>query len=145
MQELKQYPEPKEINEHIIKVSSSACVLEKPLDRNKRYLIQMEIDIKDVQTPDKQDGTYDIVYKAKGIGLIAIQSEKEKPFIAVSQAKMSPSQLTRFAVEQYHQQHFGEPGYEFINKDPEEFYESFQKRLRWALEKIIRLLFKINL
>jgi len=138
------YPENVEINENQIKLLQSTSILEKPLDPQKNYLIQTEIEIDGVGLKDNKNGTIDVIYKARGKGLVAIKGEKSKPIIAVKKDKMTPGQLTRFSLEQYHSSHYGEPGYEFICEDAEEFYKQTMQKFRWGLEKIVRLLFNIN-
>ena len=128
-------------NEYILKLLQNSSVLEKPLNRHKNYLIQTEIEIDDVATPDNKDGTKDVVYKARCKGLIAIKKEKDKVVIAVNKKNFTPAQLTRFSLEAYHDKHYGEPMYEFIHHDSQEFYQQFYSKLRGNLDNVIRLLF----
>lgn len=126
------------INEHIIKFSGMAN-LPRPLKENHSYQVNGEFDIININHANKQNGTKDLIYCAKSTGIIEISEGTERPIYA--KKITTPSQKLRFAIEMYHQEHNGEPGYDFINAEAEDFYENTIKLINGNLPNIIRLVF----
>lgn len=126
------------INDNFLKLSSMA-ILEKPLDVDKNYIIQTEIEINDINLKDLKNEKWDRIYKAKVKGLIAIKAEKEKPIIAIRKDKMSPSQLLRYDIELLYQRK-GNIGFEFISNEysQEEFYQKSIEKIRKNIYKILK-------
>jgi len=134
------YPNEVEINENILKILQSSFILERPINPLKNYIVQMEIEIAGVEQKDNKNGTVDVIFKGRGKNVLAIKTDK-KPVVAVKKNQFTPAQLTRFAIQAYYDQHYGEPDYEFIPNDSELFYEMVLKKFRGNLENVIRLLF----
>jgi hypothetical protein len=127
-----------EINEHILQLSGTAC-LTAPLQEGESYKIQTEIDIVSVVHKNRQDGTKDLVYKGKTTGIVDISDKLDNKVFG--KKTKTESQKLRFAIELYHNSHNGEPDYEFIHHDSEEFYRQVHDKLRARLDNIIRLIF----
>jgi hypothetical protein len=126
-------------NEHIIQLSGKANLIS-PLNEGESYKIQTEIDIVDINHKNRQDGTKDIIYRGKTTGIVEITDKLGKKF--KGKDVRTPSQKLRFAIELYHQNHNGEPYYEFINHDNEEFYSQTINKILAGLDNIIRLIYK---
>lgn len=126
-------------NEHILQLSGSVN-LQEPLEENNSYKIETEIDVVSIVHRNRQDGTKDLIYKGRTSGIIEIKDKKEKKILA--KKYNSPSQKMRFAIEIYHDNHNGEPNYDFINHDPEEFYNQTLNKIMANLDNIIRLIYK---
>ena len=77
------------INEHKITVNRFSVEIPEELDRDLRTFIQTETEIYDVSTPDKQDGTFDKVYKAKVVGSTIVKQGDKKPMLAKSKRSLS--------------------------------------------------------
>jgi hypothetical protein len=126
-------------NEHIIQLSGKASLLT-PLNEGESYKIETEIDIVDINHKNRQDGTKDIVYKGKTTGVVEITDKLGKK--VKSKDTRTPSQKLRFAIEIYHQGHNGEPDYEFVHPDSEEFYRQTMGKIMAGIDNIIRLIYK---
>ena len=55
-------PDTKSVNEHILKITGSACI-EKPLEYGHDYKLAIELQCFSVEERDRQDGTIDRVHK----------------------------------------------------------------------------------
>jgi len=126
------------VNEHIAKFSGEAN-LSQPLKENHSYKVNAEFDVNNINHKNKQDGSKDLIYSMKSTGIVEIKDEKEK--IILAKKILTPSQKLRFAIEMYHNKHNGEPGYDFINAEPENFYENTIKLINGNLDNIIRLIY----
>jgi len=126
-------------NEHIIQLSGRASLLS-PLNEAESYKIETEIDIVDINHKNRQDGTKDIIYKGKTTGVVEITDKLGKK-VRAKDAR-TPSQKLRFAIEIYHQDHNGEPYYEFVQHDSEEFYRQTMGKIMAGMDNIIRLIYK---
>jgi hypothetical protein len=126
------------INEHILRLSGTANLPES-LEENKNYFVGTEIELTNITHRDRKDGSKDIIYTGKTTGIVTIEVGKDK--IIKSKDKKTSSQKLRFALEIYHNNHNGEPMYEFVCADSEEFYNQFHNKLMGNLDNVIRLLF----
>lgn len=127
------------INEHIAKFSGSANIPE-PLKENHSYQVKMEFDVENINHKNNQDGTKNLIYSLKSVGIVKIKDDKEKAIYA--KKITTPSQKLRFAIEIYHQDHTGEPGYDFLHADQEVFYENTIKLINGRLPSLVRLLYE---
>lgn len=127
------------INEHILQLSGKAN-LPQPLKENCSYMINAEIDIKDIIHKNRQDGTKDLIYKGKSTGIVQIQNQRNKEEVFFAKDTRTASQKLRFAIELYHQNHNGEPDYEFIYPNSEEFYQRTMNKIMADISNIIRLI-----
>lgn len=125
-------------NEHILQLSGTAC-LTMPLNEGESYKVETEIDIVSIIHKNRQDGTKDVIYKGKTTGIVDVKYRLGKKTSA--KKVRTESQRLRFALELYHNNHNGEPLYEFMHHDSEEFYKQFHEKIRANLDNIIRLIF----
>lgn len=98
--------------------------LDEPLDREKRTLVTTEVDIKSVETPSNEDGSFDTVYKAKVNGSTILKQGEGKPILCKS--KRSASKKLRGAL--WH-----------INPS-EEFYQDIMAKLVARAEEVVEFL-----
>lgn len=127
------------INEHIAKFSGSVNIPE-PLKENHSYKVNAEFDVKDINHKNNQDGTKNLIYFLKSTGIVEIKGGEEK--VIYAKKITTPSQKLRFALEIYHQDHTGEPGYDFLHADQEVFYENTIKLINGRLPSLVRLLYE---
>jgi hypothetical protein len=117
------------INEYILKITGGVC-LGKELDASLVVKInEGELSIYEVSKRDNDDGTYDLVYKARftsGIGLV--QGGKA----IRGRDRTSESKKTRYAIKCF----FQEQG----EIDTEEAYKTFQQKLRSNIHEVWDLL-----
>ena len=131
--------EKKEINEHIIQLSGKANI-EEALSNDNRYTIVTEVEIDGANEKPTKNGKFDVIYKAKTTGILEIADSHGK-IMRNKGGERSESQKTRIAVAIYHKEHYGEPTYEFIHHNEDEFYRQVQDKLRSQLPNILRYLF----
>jgi hypothetical protein len=85
----------KEVKNRWLQINRCKFNIPDPLDY-KSYTVAMFIDIKDIARPDNDDGTLDIVYKAKATGELIVQDEHKKVYIKTD--KRSQSQKLRAQI-----------------------------------------------
>lgn len=95
------------------------------LDRALRTLLTVEVDIDNVEYPDKQESDmFDEVYKSKLVGSVIVKQGTKKPILTKS--KRSQSQKLRQAM--------------WCINPSEEFYEIEMNKIIINLEEVIQYL-----
>ena len=108
------------IDKYKLKVASFTTELEKHLDRNKRTIVQTEVEIYEVSSQDNNDGTYNEVYKAKVVGATTCD---QGGIVVKGKSKRIQSQRLRATL---------------WNINPsEEFYEATMNKILDNIEDII--------
>ena len=108
-----------EIDKFKIKIRQFSSELESKLDREQDCILTVPVGIESVETTDNQDGTYDMVYKAKMNGAIDIR-QLEKITKGKDKSKTSKKNRDFCWI-------IGE-GYNVV--DHQTFYEDFYQTLR---------------
>lgn len=88
-----------DIKQYKLTLNRFTAELPEPLDRELRCLVTTEVDIKSVEHPTNDDGTYDEVYKAKVVGTTIVKQAGEKAPI-VAKSKRSQSKKLRQRIWQ---------------------------------------------
>ena len=123
-----------DINEHILHLTGDASLPE-ALKKSKEYKLELNAGVYSVEQRDKQDGTYDVHYKAKLITAeILKESGDYKPLkIKGSQSDKWRRQVYAIWLENYATQF-----------DDEEFYQLIMNLLRKYGDRIVPYLLKLK-
>lgn len=115
-----------DINEYLLRISGSAAIVGQ-LNADTRIRIKDgELEIYSVEKLDKQDGTFDIKYKARFVSAIELEQTGKKIF---GKDKQRRSQKLRQAI-------FALQSDRGIEVDSDEFYDSFMARMTFHLNDI---------
>lgn len=117
------------INEHIIKISGGTYI-DHELNTEKTQKIVGELQIYSKEFRDNQDGTHNLVYKAKFVGETALS---EGNGVILSKDKTSSSKKLRWAVRQIYDQ--GDYPIEF-----DEFYARCMQKITFWLPDVMQFL-----
>ena len=117
----------KKVNNRYLVINKSQFNIDRPLDY-KDYTIAMFISVTDISRPDNQDGSIDIVFKAKATGELIIKDEFDKVYIKSD--KKSLSQRFRFALYNFNES----------NMDNKEFYNWFMGKMLHHKDSVIPML-----
>lgn len=116
-----------QIDKYKIILGRFTAELEGALDREARTLITTEAEIHDVSKPTNNDGSYNLVYKAKVVGTTIVKQGDKKPQICKS--KRSASQKWRFVLQGI------EPS--------EEFYQAMMNKMLANPQKVVDFLYTL--
>ena len=86
-----------ELNSHNISLSGKAEI-NNPLELGHDYDLMIRCNCTAIQKVDRQDGTYDFIYKIKPTGTIGMVDDKGE--ISTARVKGSKSQLLRIRIEE---------------------------------------------
>jgi hypothetical protein len=64
-------------------------------ERDKTYPVALNIDIKDIQSPSNEDGTYDVKYVGKATGELVVNDKDKRDTIMLKVDKRRQSQKLR--------------------------------------------------
>ena len=114
-----------EISTLKLKVNSFSTEIEEELNRNKRTVIQTEVEIYSEETLDNQDGTFTQVWKSKVVGSTICKQGEE---IIKGKSKRTNSQKVRLKC--------------FHDDPSEEYYDKFTTKLLERWEEVNDLIWK---
>lgn len=112
----------KSIDKLKVKVASFTTEIEEKLNPDLRTYITIEADIYETANSDNQDGTYDLIYRAKLVGSTIIKQGDSKPII--SKSKRSKSQIQRNII--------------WSIEPSEEFYNIIEDKINNNMEAVIK-------
>lgn len=112
------------IDKYKLKLTSPSAELSEELDRDKRTLVTMEVDIYSVEDQDNGDGSFNRVYKAKLNGSTIVKQGDKKPILAKS--KRTQSQKIRQAL--------------WVLNPEEEFYNIITDKIVANIESVVEYL-----
>jgi len=113
------------IDQYKLTVNRFTTELDKPLETNLRSAIITEVEIYETAYRDKQDGTYDQIYKSKVCGATEI---KQGGILVKGKSKRTQSKKLRQALWS-------------INPE-EEFYQDIMNKIICNIEEVVEFLNK---
>lgn len=125
-----------QVNEFILKISSSGVSLPESLELGKRYLLSTEVYITETNKRDNNDETVNMIYKARQTGNIEILTEGKT--IIKAEAKKSVSQSLHGSMWYYWNDNYSGQ----ISFD--EFYQKYGKMMSAFIPDIMQLLISKN-